>query len=114
MSEPLKVLTSVPLEAFPVIDALHRLHRDVGSVAARLALPGFEEDLGDLRLICVGCVDLDDVFKLSRDLANELKDDAASAALASKVAIIQQAMGLFVVAFIELPCVRAEEGEQPS
>jgi hypothetical protein len=108
--DPLKVLTTVPRIAFPILDALHRLHRDVGSIKARLVLPHLDPR-DEARLICVGCVDEADVLKLSRDLAAELGDDHESASLASRVAIISAGLDLRVVAFLMLPCVRANEGE---
>lgn len=106
--DPLLVLTAVPRAAFPIIEALRRLHRDVGSMKARLAFPQADQPLDpDLRVLCVGCADGDDVRKLSRDLSAELRDDPESAALASKVAVIEMVHGLYVVAFIGVPCARA-------
>lgn len=105
---PLKVEVKVSPDARPVLDALNRLHRDVGSIAARLVFPNIGPEHHDMRIICVGCVDQDDVEKLAWDLAKELGDDHASAKLASKVAICEMTMGLYVVAFLELPCLGAE------
>jgi hypothetical protein len=111
-SDPLRVLTTVPRSAFPVIDALKRLHRDVGSMKARHALPLVDPPPDDdERVICVGCVDVRDVDKLAHDLARELHGDADSAALAANVAILTLSHGLCVVAFLDLPCMRAEEEE---
>lgn len=108
MSDDLRILTSVPREAFPILDALNRLHRDIGSARARLFLPGLDPSLDELRLLCVACADKADLDKLSRDLAAELIDDHASAVLASRVAIMELTHGLVVVAFREIPCLKAE------
>lgn len=106
--DPLRMLTTVPREVFPVLDALARLHRDVGSMKARHALPHLDPPDRE-RLICVGCVDEADVAKLSRDLAHELRHDPLAAERASKVAVMTFDDGLCVVAFLLLPCTRAND-----
>jgi hypothetical protein len=107
---PLLVPAIVMPDAFPIVEALRRLHRDIGSVAAHLvAREGEPPPPAGLRLFCVGCVDAADVDKLSRDLSAELRHDPIAARLASKVAVIEMDHGLCVVVFRDLACVSAEE-----
>jgi hypothetical protein len=108
---PLRVLSDVGADAIPVIEALQRLHRDVGSFAVRYLFPMADPPLDPAdRIIAVACVDEGDVLKLSRDLSHELRDDPVSAALASKVAVINlvgDGGGCYVVGFVQLPCRRS-------
>lgn len=103
---PLLIEIALPAAFVPIHEALTRLHRNVGSVMAdkvTVMRPG------RARMICVACVDDDDVTKLARDLRAELADDPTSLAIVEDVAIVHLADGLRCVVFRGVLCFGVDQ-----
>jgi len=81
-----KVKLSVGIEAQPILEALARLHLDLGTL---LASQLFYNAPDDSRVLCVWMPDETAVQQLRVDLGRELADDDdATQQLASHVALI--------------------------
>jgi hypothetical protein len=100
VSAPLQVPVAVLEEARPVLDALARLHIDVGSVTADRLYPDAPPDM---RLLCVAWGEPLD--HLACALRHELLDDPAALALTNRVAILPLPLDNWLVIFPEIVAI---------
>lgn len=100
---PLKVPLAVDIDGAPVLDALTRLHHDIGSIRASHLDP---EAPPDVRLLCVALADEGAVHKLRIDLGRELRDkDETTKQLASRVAMVPLPLDAWLVIFRDILAV---------
>jgi hypothetical protein len=108
MAAPLKVRVGVTPEAQPVVDALGRLHVDIGSVAASRFFP---PDLLPewARFLCVAVADERGVIDLAANLRRELRGDDAALLLSNKCLIEKLPLDARLVVFLDIPAIDAAE-----
>lgn len=99
---PLRVRVAVLDEAQPVLDALARLHIDVGSVNADRYWSNAPDGM---RLLCFATAEpLDHV---ACALRHELADDPAALALTNRVFAVRGPLDTTLVAFLDIPAIAA-------
>lgn len=104
MTGPLKIRVAVLPEAQPVLDALMRLHVDIGTMRAKLIFPDAPPDI---RLIAVALVDEAALHQFRLDLSLELVDKPEAAVLASRIALITAPLESFLVIFRDVIAIEA-------
>jgi hypothetical protein len=100
----LQVRIAVEPDAGPLLDALQRLHVDIGSVNGNRLYPNAPDDM---RLLAVHVVDLPALDKFRLDLSLELLDKPAAAALASRVAIVPLDLDTFLIIFRDVMAIES-------
>jgi hypothetical protein len=93
------VLVSVEPAAGPVLDALIRLHRDIGSVDARKVRA---EAPAGARLLCVNLVDFEAVAQLGAELRRELADHPEALALTDRCMVVPLPVETCLVVFLDI------------
>jgi hypothetical protein len=96
---PTQVLIKLLPEAEPVLRALRRIGRDVGSVSANRIVDTMP---ADARFVMVVAVDDGDVAVLGADLRRELADDPDALALTNRCFVLPQELDMRLVVFLDL------------
>jgi hypothetical protein len=103
VSDKLKVLVAVLKEAQPILDALVRLHKDVGSVSAdRL----YANAPPEARMLCVALSEPEEVRHFMASLVVDLNmhDQLASHSHLLEIDLLPLPLGAVLVVFTDIAC----------
>lgn len=99
MNDRLKVLVAVEPAAQPVVDALIRLHRDIGSVDARRVRA---DAPAGARLLCVNLVSFEALLQLGVELRRELTGQPEALALTDRCMLLPLPLETCLVVFLDI------------
>jgi hypothetical protein len=106
MTAPIKVRIGVQPEAQPVVDALCRLHVDIGSIHARKFFPSARMPEW-ARFMCVAVADEDGVLELAGKLRRELAGNDAALRLCNKVLLDKLPLDTVLMVFLDIAAIEA-------